>query len=171
MQGGFIWDWVDQGIAAIDDSGRKYWAYGGDIGGYQYTHDQNFCANGLVDADRRPHPGLNEVKKVYQDILFHAKDLSKGLITIENRFLYKDLKEYDFQWELIKNGEKTARGNFQASQLPGTKKEVILPLPSIQKEAGVEYFLNVFAYTKTATEMIPANHEVAREQFALSATD
>ena len=60
MQGGFIWDWVDQGLKAKDDSGRDYWAYGGDIGGYQYTHDQNFCANGLIDADRKPHPGFRK---------------------------------------------------------------------------------------------------------------
>jgi beta-galactosidase len=171
MQGGFIWDWVDQGIAATDDSGRNYWAYGGDIGGYQYTHDQNFCANGLVDADRRPHPGLNEVKKVYQDILFSAKDITNGVITIENRFLYKDLKEYDFRWELIKNGEKIEEGDLTVTQAPGTKKDIMIYSPSRLKEFGSECFLNIYAYTKTATEMIPANHEVAREQFALSATD
>jgi beta-galactosidase len=169
MQGGFIWDWVDQGIAATDNSGRKYWAYGGDIGGYQYTHDQNFCANGLITPDRKPHPGLYEVKKVYQDILFFAKDLSKGVITVENRFLYKNLSEYDFRWELFRNGEKTAEGNLTIAQASGTKKDVTIPLPALQKESGVEYFLNLYAYTKTDTEMIPAGHEVAREQFALPA--
>jgi beta-galactosidase len=171
MQGGFIWDWVDQGIAATDDSERKYWAYGGDIGGYQYTHDQNFCANGLITPDRKPHPGLYEVKKVYQDILFSAKDLSKGLVTIENRFLYTDLKDYDFLWELLKNGKKISDGSLVVSQAPGTKKDITLPLPAIQKEAGEEYFLNIYARTKTATEMIPANHESAREQFAFSVND
>jgi beta-galactosidase len=168
MQGGFIWDWVDQGIDATDDSGRKYWAYGGDIGGYQYTHDQNFCANGLITPDRKPHPGLYEVKKVYQDILFHEKDLSKGLITIENRFLYTDLKNYDFKWELLKNGEKTANGILTISQAPLTKKEITISLPAIAKESGVEYFLNMYAYTKEATTMIPAGHEIAREQFHLN---
>ncbi|MDR3340380.1 MAG: DUF4981 domain-containing protein [Candidatus Symbiothrix sp.] len=171
MQGGFIWDWVDQGIAATDDSGRKYWAYGGDIGGYQYTHDQNFCANGLITPDRKPHPGLNEVKKVYQDILFSAKDIAKGVISIENRFLYTDLKDYDFKWELLKNGKKIAEGNPVVSQAPGTKKDATIPLPSIQKETGAEYFLNVYAYTKTATEMVPAKHESAREQFAFPVND
>ncbi|KAA6300102.1 MAG: Beta-galactosidase, partial [Candidatus Ordinivivax streblomastigis] len=169
MQGGFIWDWVDQGLAATDDSGRKYWAYGGDIGGYQYTHDQNFCANGLITPDRKPHPGLYEVKKVYQDILFHAKDLSKGIITIENRFLYNDLKNYDFKWEVTKNGEKISDGKLNISQAALTKKDVAISLPVIASEAkqsSVEYFLNIYAYTKAATEMIPAGHEIAREQFA-----
>ncbi|MDR1417171.1 MAG: DUF4981 domain-containing protein [Prevotellaceae bacterium] len=169
MQGGFIWDWVDQGIAALDDSKRKYWAYGGDIGGYQYTHDQNFCANGLINADRTPHPGLSEVKKVYQDILFYANDISTGKITVENRFLYKNLEDYDFKWELLRNGEKTAEGKLAISQAAGTKKEVKIPLPVVREESGTEYFLNVYAYTKTSTEMIPAGHEVAREQLAFPA--
>ncbi|GHT73111.1 beta-galactosidase [Bacteroidia bacterium] len=168
MQGGFIWDWVDQGLKAKDDSGRDYWAYGGDLGGYQYTTDQNFCANGLVTPDRKPHPGLQEVKKVYQDILFHAKDLEKGIITIENRFHYTDLKNYDFKWELLRNGYKKAEGTFSVEQPAGTKKEVTLALPEINQYEGGEYFINVFAYTKNATEMIPAGHEIAREQFAYS---
>jgi beta-galactosidase len=171
MQGGFIWDWVDQGLAAKDDSGRDYWAYGGDIGGYQYTHDQNFCANGLITPNRRPHPGLYEVKKVYQDILFYAKDIEKGVITVENRFHYTDLKNYDIKWEMLKNGEKIAGGNLDISQTPLTKKDIAIALPAIAKEAGAEYFLNIFAYTKTATEMIPSGHEIAREQFAFTVND
>jgi beta-galactosidase len=169
MQGGFIWDWVDQGIKATDDSGRDYWAYGGDIGGYQYTHDQNFCANGLITPDRKPHPGLYDVKKVYQDILFHAKDLSKGNITIENRFLYNDLSNYAFKWELLKNGEITANGGIlNIAQAAGTKKDATIALPRVvlTKMAGTEYYLNIYAYTKQATEMIPAGHEIACEQFA-----
>ncbi|GHU80156.1 beta-galactosidase [Bacteroidia bacterium] len=166
MQGGFIWDWVDQGIAATDDSGRKYWAYGGDLGGYQYTHDQNGCADGVITPDRKPQPELNEIKKVYQDVLFHAKDIEKGIITIENRFLYTDLKNYDFKWEVIKNGRKIADGKLDLSQAPLTKKDMAIALPALAKEAGAEYFLNIYACTKTATEMIPAGHEIAREQFA-----
>ena len=166
MQGGFIWDWVDQGLKAKDDSGREYWAYGGDIGGYQYTHDQNFNANGLINADRKPHPGLQEVKKVYQDILFHAKDITKGIITIENRFLYNDLKNYAFKWELLNNGKSIAKGDFSVVQPAGTKKDATITLPAMPKESGVEYFLNVYAYTKNAVEMVPAGHEIAREEFA-----
>jgi beta-galactosidase len=171
MQGGFIWDWADQGIGATDDSGRKYWAYGGDIGGYQYTHDQNFCANGLVTPDRKPHPGLYEVKKVYQDILFHAKDLSKGLITVENRFHYNNLANYHFRWEIIKNGEKIAGESLAVSQIPLSRKDITIPLPVLTKEAGNEYFLNIYACTKEASEMVPANHEIAREQFAFPVND
>jgi beta-galactosidase len=165
MQGGFIWDWVDQGLKAKDDSGRDYWAYGGDIGGYQYTHDQNFCANGLVNADRKPHPGLYEVKKVYQDILFHAKDIKNGMITVENRFLYNNLKDYDFKWELLKDGKKIKENRFVIEQKAGTKKDVKLDFPKINEYEGGEYFVNIYAFTKNVTEMIPAGHEIAREQF------
>jgi len=171
MQGGFIWDWVDQGIKATDDSGRQYWAYGGDIGGYQYTHDQNFCANGLVNPDRQTHPGLNEVKKVFQDVLFHNKDIEKGIITVENRFHYTDLKNFTFKWELLKNGETVADGNLNISQPPLTKRDMTIVLPAMQKESGQEYHLNIFACTQEATEMIPAGHEIAREQFAFSIND
>ncbi|MDR1609910.1 MAG: DUF4981 domain-containing protein [Candidatus Symbiothrix sp.] len=169
MQGGFIWDWVDQGIAATDDSGRKYWAYGGDLGGYQYTNDKNFCANGLINADRTPHPALKEVKKVYQDILFRAKDITKGIITVENRFHYTNLDRFDFKWELLRNGEVTDKGDFTVSQAPLTKKEAVIDIPegATANYPKDEYFLNVYAYTKEATEMIPAGHEVAREQFTV----
>ena len=177
MQGGFIWEWLNHVIRAKDDSGRDYWAYGGDIGGYQYTNDGNFCADGLVGADRTPHPGLNEVKKVYQDILFHAKDLSidftyglsKGIITIENRFHYTDLKNYAFKWELLHNGEVVRKGDFTVSQAPLTKKDIAIQTGEYKdRYVDNEFFLNVYAYTKNATEMIPAGHEVAREQFEIS---
>jgi beta-galactosidase len=165
LQGGFIWDWVDQGLAAKDDSGRDYWAYGGDIGGYQYTHDQNFCANGLITPDRKPHPALYEVKKVYQDILFHAKNIETGVITVENRHLYKDLNNFDFKWELLENGKIIADGKLNIALPAGSKKDITISIPALKKNTGVEYFINIYAYTKTATDMVPAGFEAAREQF------
>ncbi len=171
MQGGFIWDWVDQGFLATDNSGREYWAYGGDLGGYKYTHDENGCADGVVTPDRKPHPGLMEIKKVYQDILFKAKDLNKGIISVQSRFLYHDLNKYTFKWELLKNGKIEAQGNLPVSQAPGTTKDLKIPVPAIQAGAGNEYFLNIYAYTKDATTFVPANHEIAREQFAYTSND
>ena len=171
MQGGFIWDWVDQALRAKDDSGREYWAYGGDIGGYKYYHDQNFCANGIITPDRKPHPALYEVKKVYQDILFYPKDLAKGIISVENRFLYNDLKDYDLKWELFQNGKPIANGRFDLALAAGAKKDAAITLPAIAKTAGSEYFLNVYAFTKTPTDMLPAAYPIASEQFALPLND
>ena len=104
MQGGFIWDWVDQGFEMTDEVGRKYWSYGGDMGSQHYTNDENFCHNGLVWPDRTPHPGAFEVKKVYQDILFTGVDLKQGIIEVENGFGYTNLDQYLFKYEVLENG-------------------------------------------------------------------
>lgn len=163
MQGGFIWDWVDQGIKTTNENGKSYFAYGGDFGAGNLQNDENFCANGLVAADRSPHPGIFEVKKVYQDIIFKDKDWKNGVITIENNFNYTNLSQYNFKWELLKNGELLKTGTFSQMQDAETKKDVKLNLPPFTNDG--EYALNIFCYTTKATDMLPANHEIAREQF------
>ena len=167
MQGGFIWDWVDQGFEMTDEVGRKYWSYGGDMGSQNYTNDENFCHNGLVWPDRTPHPGAFEVKKVYQDILFSAVDLKKGLIQVENGFGYTNLDKYLFTYEVLKNGLVVKSGTINLSLAPQSKKQVQLELPNISAEDGVEYLLNIFARTKMGNEVLPQNFEVAREQFSI----
>lgn len=171
MQGGFIWDWVDQGLLAKDELGREYWAYGGDLGGHVYTHDENFCLNGLVWPDRTPHPGLKEVKHIYQDIHVSAIDLAKGEIEVYNEFFFITLENFDFKWELIKNGKRIADGNFSSKAKPGEKQKIKINLPSINKEEGSEYFLNVYAYTKKEANLVHAGHEVARNQMAFDIND
>ncbi len=163
MQGGFIWDWVDQGIKAKDANGKTYWGYGGDFGAGHLQNDLNFCANGLVAADRSLHPGIYEVKKVYQDIIFKNKDWRKGWITVENNFNYTPLNAFDFKWVLLKNGKELRSGNFAVELAPESVKDVQLAIPAVGDDA--EYLLNVFAYTKHTAPMVPAGHEVAREQF------
>ena len=167
MQGGFVWDWVDQGFEVTDETGRKYWSYGGDMGSQNYTNDENFCHNGLVFPDRIPHPGLMEVKKFYQDINFKAKQPETGQITIMNGFHYTNLKDYTFKYEVLKNGLIIKNGTFDVDLAPESQKQVQLDLPEIRMTDGVEYFLNVFAYTRIGSEMIPQGYEVAREQFSL----
>lgn len=168
MQGGFIWDWVDQGFLTQDENGNDYYAYGGDFGAYKYHNDENFCCNGLVLPDRTPHPGLYEVKKVYQDIRFNAKDLAKGEINIENHFIYTDLKDFTFTWEVLQNGERIASDTLTNISSPaGTIKTVKLDLPQMNPGDGTEYFLSIYALTRNGNELVPKGHEVAREQFAL----
>jgi beta-galactosidase len=167
MQGGFIWDWVDQGFLVTDEVGRKYWAYGGDMGSQNYTNDENFNHNGLVGPDRIPHPGLYEVKKVYQDILFKASDLSKGFITVQNGFMYNNLSNYIFNYEVLMNGEAIKKGTFDINLAAGLEKQVQLALPEISTTDGKEYFLNIFANTRKGSDVLPQGHEVAREQFKL----
>ncbi|MEO6932988.1 MAG: glycoside hydrolase family 2 TIM barrel-domain containing protein, partial [Chitinophagaceae bacterium] len=168
MQGGFIWDWVDQGMLATSTSGKPFYAYGGDLGGYFLQNDENFCANGLVAADRTVHPGLYEVKKVYQDILFKEKDLSKGIFTVYNWFDFTNLSDYTFEWVLMKDGTPFTRGNFSMDVKPHQSKEVTLQIPVVKAQEGTEFYINLYAYTKKPG-LVAAGHMVASEQFKRSA--
>ncbi|TDD94221.1 glycoside hydrolase family 2 TIM barrel-domain containing protein [Flavobacterium cellulosilyticum] len=163
MQGGFIWDWVDQGLRAKTDTGEMFWAYGGDLGGAKLQNDENFCANGLVTADRIAHPGLEEVKKVYQNIDFQLNDDSNLKVT--NNFNFTNLDNFNFKLELFKNGIKVKESTFAVSANPSESEDVILDLGSLA--TNEEYFLNVYAYSKNDVPLIAKGHEFAREQFAL----
>ena len=99
LQGGCIWDWVDQGLLTKDAQGREFYAYGGDFG-ENMPSDGNFCINGLVDPDRKPHPQLAEVRKVYQPIKIEAVDLEKLQFRIINRFDFSNLEEYTLLYRL-----------------------------------------------------------------------
>ena len=168
MQGGFIWDWVDQGFLTKDENGRHYWAYGGDFGARNRNNDENFCINGLVMPDRTPHPGIVEVKKVYQDIRFVA-DVQRGTIRIENHFNHRDLSNYSFDWQLLRNGEIIKQGTYnQINAQPGKNIEVKIPMSGIDLEDGAEYYYNIFAIVKVGDELIPAGHEQAREEVELT---
>jgi len=163
MQGGFIWDWVDQGIKAETPEGEMFWAYGGDLGGENLVHDQNFCANGLVSTDRKEHPALYEVKKVYQDISFKLNE--GNMLMVSNHFNFTNLDNYNFKWFLKADGNIVKEGVFQCSTKPNDQQKIHLDLPNLYSDQ--EYFLEVYVYTKTATKTIPANHEIAREQFKI----
>ncbi|WP_111307462.1 glycoside hydrolase family 2 TIM barrel-domain containing protein [Confluentibacter sediminis] len=163
MQGGFIWDWVDQGIKTETQDGRVFWAYGGDLGGENLQNDQNFCANGVVSADRIPHPALEEVKKVYQDIAF--KLLNENTLAITNHFNFTNLDAYTFKWVLKANGNTVKEEVFGVSANPNQIREIHLNLPTLDYDK--EYYLDIYAYTKNATALVPENYEIAREQFKI----
>lgn len=168
MQGGFIWDWVDQGLLRTDENGKKYWAYGGDFGAQHYDNDDNFCINGLVNPDRTPHPGLNEVKKVYQDIRFSGNP-ANGKVTVENHFINSDLSNYDFNWQLLRNGEVAKTGKLEGiNAAPATNVEAKLPAFGADLNDGAEYYFQIFANVKNGDDIIPTGHEQAREEFELS---
>ncbi len=165
MQGGCIWDWVDQGIRTKTSDGREFFAYGGDFGAQDKFSDLNFVCNGLVDSDRKPHPGLNEVKKAYQNILFETEDLQRGLIKVKNEFGFTNLSEFDFKYQLVTNGEAGELQSFKVECAPLHTTTVTLPLPVFRLRAGTEIMLNLFAYQRTATAALPVGHELAKAQF------
>ncbi len=175
LQGGFIWDWMDQGFKMKTEAqdGRIYWTYNGKMGSYKWVEDKrsefNTGTDGMISANGVPKPQAYEVKKVYQYIRFKEKDLSKGLISIKNRYDFTNLDEYDFKWEIYKNGVKDTEGKFSVTLAPHKEKEVKLEIPSVQED-GNEYFLNLYAYTQKPTDLVPAEFEVAKEQIKLNKT-
>ncbi|NIA31529.1 MAG: DUF4981 domain-containing protein, partial [Actinobacteria bacterium] len=167
LQGGFIWDWVDQGLAKYKN-GVKYWAYGGDFGPKDVPSDNNFCINGLVMPDRTPHPGLWEVKKVYQYVKFEPVDLASGKIKIINMFDFKNLNDLDIIWKIMGDGEQLANGIITNPDVPPHDSKVFsLNLPEISPRPGVEYFLNFSVITTRAAGVVQAGHEIASEQIKL----
>lgn len=168
MQGGCIWDWVDQGIRTKTPDGRSYFGYGGDFGSHDRYTDYNFVCNGLVDADRNPHPGLYEVKKEYQNILFQAEDLQRGKFKVKNEFNFTNLREFDFRYELRNNGEVVQEGPFSVDCAPDSSKSVSIQVPMFKLAPGTEITLNLYAYQRQSTLALPAGHELAREQFMYS---
>ena len=168
LQGGFIWDWVDQGLLKTTEKGEEFWAYGGDFGPPGTPSDRNFCINGLVLPDRKIHPHIWEVKKVYQYIKAKPVDLKAGKIEIQNRHDFTSLNKFDMSWAVVADDEEIAKGRLPGMDVrPHESKVMTLPLPKIQTEAGVEYFLNISFKTKEETELIPRGYEVAWEQFKL----
>lgn len=167
LQGGFIWDWVDQTFSRRDSSGRKIWAYGGDMGFCGVVNDSNFCANGLVDADRIAHPHLAEVKKVLQNIEFRPTAFGSRRVEVENRHDFSDLGNFSIRWELLRNGEKVEEGDLAMPRLlPGEKGIVEVPYGQLGK--GEEYFVTLRAVTLAPTLSVPSGHEAACAQWALS---
>ena len=168
LQGGYIWDWVDQGLFTEDENGNSYLAYGGDLGGEEMHNDVNFCANGLVSADRKPHPHLWEVKKVYQSIQFAPIDLDMGKIQIKNEYDFIDLSDVYYSWTLFEDGLKIIKGVIPPIEIkPGASEIISLSMPKLDKEHH-EYLLTVKAFAAKTTSLIPVGHELAGEQFSIS---
>ena len=168
LQGGFIWDWVDQVILKTDENGTDYWAYGGDFGDEFAENDSNFCANGLIAADRTINPHMHEVKKVYQPVQFEADKLSRGRIKVTNRYDFIDLNHLDFEWFIKGNDKIISSGKMgKLDLIAGESQKLTFSLSGIIPEQGVEYFLMIRAKTNQNHPLISKGHIVAWEQFQL----
>ena len=167
LHGGFIWDWVDQGIRKRDAPGKPFWLYGGDFG--DKPNDDNFCSNGLVSPDRAVHPGLYEVKKSYQNIKVEPVDLAAGKVRVRNKHLFRDLSFVAGRWELAENGKVVQSGALPKLNLaPGGAQEVTLPVaPAFRPAPGAEYFLKVSFALAGDMPWAPKGHEVAWDQMQM----
>ena len=141
LQGGYIWDWVDQGILEKDENGRTYWTYGGDYG-TNAPSDGNFLCNGIVAPDRTPHPAMTEVKYAHQNVGFEAIDPAAGKFLVKNRFYFTNLKKYMISYTVKANGKTIKGGKVSLDIEPQSSKELDINLNGLKPKAGTEYFSN-----------------------------
>ena len=167
VQGGSIWDWVDQGLSQTTEDGREYFAYGGDFEPEGTRNANNYLANGLVGADRQPHPVLYEVKKLYQNIAVEQQDVVH--YTILNRNFFKDLSYVTIDWSLLEDGQVVKKGNLPSLNTAPQKSEAISidALAAFDMKAGREYALDIKFRLKEEQGVLPKQHIVASEQFLL----
>jgi len=169
LQGGFIWDWVDQGIAQQSDDGTKYWAYGGDFEPEDVHNDGSFCLNGMVFPDRTIHPSIFEMKRAYQYVDFEAVPVNQGVIKVINRHDFISLEGFDLKWELTAEGVVVESGVLESPEVgPASSSYVELGLSGGVEDPSKEYFLNLTVVSREEAPMVPAGHEVAGGQFAMN---
>ncbi|MEG0601769.1 MAG: glycoside hydrolase family 2 TIM barrel-domain containing protein [Mucinivorans sp.] len=166
LQGGFIWDFVDQSQRDYRN-GKMIYTYGGDYGRYT-VDDYNFCSNGLVSPDRRPNPHAAEVAYIQQNIWATPVDLEKGIIEIYNENFFINLSNYAMTWELIHQGQVIERGvDENLSVQAQHRAKVVLPYTLPDNVAQGETLLNLSFTLKTADGLLPAGFQVAYEQMVI----
>lgn len=176
LQGGFIWDFIDQSIYAVAGDGTRYFGYGGDFG--ERVHDENFCASGLLLPDRTVQPEVSEARYHQQQVKFEAIDASRGHIRVKNFFLFTDIAEkYDVFWSILRDGAVVQSGALDgslvsvpcvdpASNQPG-EAEILIPF-EMPIADGAEYFLDLSVRLKQPDGLLNAGFEIAWEQFEIT---
>lgn len=169
LQGGFIWDWADQGLRETDEDGNTWWAQGGDYGPDNVPSSGNFLHNGVVFPDRTVKPGYREVKRAYQNVEFRPLDLAGGSVELLNRYEFTNLSDFELGWTVTADGKVVDNGTVRnLAAEPGAV--TIAELGSLRPrnlQPGAEYFLNLSMSMKIASDLLPAGHVVATEQIAL----
>ncbi|MEV4598013.1 glycoside hydrolase family 2 TIM barrel-domain containing protein [Amycolatopsis sp. NPDC049253] len=161
VQGGFVWEWLDHGLARRDAAGREYFAYGGDFG--EQIHDGNFVIDGLVHPDRAPSPALAEFAKVFEPVRIGA---SAGGVRISNHYDVVGSAHLVFRWSFEDDGVEVAAGELAVPEIrPGQSLEV--PLPRLPGTSG-EGVLTVRAVLAADTGWAAAGHVVAWGQLPVT---
>ena len=164
--GGFIWDFIDQGLRKVSDKGEEFWAYGGDYG--DEPNDKNFCITGIVLPDRKPNPSLFEVKKVYQNIKFYPVSLLEGKLVIHNKFNFISLDDFITKWELTANGKVIQQGFIDSLNIgPSEKKELMVPFREPNLEPNTEYHLKMIMSLGKNKLWAEKGHVIAWDQFKI----
>ncbi|WP_436876244.1 beta-galactosidase [Siccibacter turicensis] len=166
LQGGFVWDWVDQALTKTDASGQRFWAYGGDFG--DTPNDRQFCLNGLVFPDRTPHPALFEAQRAQQFFQFRLVNHSPLVIEVESEYLFRHSDNERLRWRIEVDGESEAEGEVALALAPcGTQRITLGDLPPQGRDG--QRWLNVEVVQPEATAWSAAGHRVAWDQWRLPA--
>jgi len=166
LQGGFIWDFSDQGFARKDTNGRPIWAYGRDMGSVGPESAISFCADGLFDAARQPHPQAFELKKVYQNVHFESVPFSTDEVRITNWYDFTNLDQFIVHWKIKADGKEICSGDLPTISIqPHDSKIVQLAIPVFVRQAATEYFLVLEVTPKRPLLSLSTKHIVAWEQF------
>jgi beta-galactosidase len=170
LAGGFIWDFVDQSIRRYTPDGSERWLYGGDFG--EEKTDRNFCANGIVSADRTPHPSYFEVKNVYSRIRVKPVDIKSGRVRIQNLYCFTDLSRFAMSWRVLKDGRVIFTRIADAPHVgPGQSTELTLELPEEPLDMRAEYLLDISFNIKDETPWCEAGYPLAVSQLTLAAAE
>jgi beta-galactosidase len=161
MQGGFTWDWMDQGLSFKDRDGKEYWEI-------MNRSDGGNANDGLLNPDRLPQPELNEVKKVYQNFSVEPVDINEGLVSVLNRNYFVSSQGVDLHWSLLENGRKISGGKVEYSEIaPQSRALVRIPFDSGLIKRENEYHVNFSFRTQEASLWADRNYEIAAEQIVL----
>ena len=168
LQGGFIWDFQDQGLLATDKSGKEYFTYGGDYGPEGIPSDHNFLNNGLIKADKSLNPHMHEVKKVYQNIdLSFSKSIDKS-INIFNKNFFRDLSNYYLEWEILEKGKVVKTGSLKDINVnPRENKNFKIGIEDFESKKS-DLLINIFIKVKNSEPLIDKDFVVAREQLIIN---
>jgi beta-galactosidase len=166
LQGGFIWDWVDQGITKTDQNGDNYWAYGGDFG--DKINDRQFCINGLIFPDRTPHPTLFEAKKAQQFYQFTKVDDGMLSIKVSSENLFVSSENETLVWSLTEEGHCIATGEIEMN-VDAKGSHIFTLLDTLPEQSiGCDYYLNIKVLLNQHKTWAEKGHVVATEQLRLA---
>lgn len=182
MCGGFIWDFVDQALHVKDENGNDNYLYGTDFQGKEphklidipnttamTGSNVYFCANGIIGADRNPHPQIVEVKHGYQNIGIIAKDIKNGEFTIKNKFLFTNLSEFNCKWVIKAEGKEVLNGTIgKIDCAPLEEKEIKIDYDLSKLSDDKELILTLFFETTKKSLGLDSDYEIAFEQFVLN---
>jgi beta-galactosidase len=173
LQGGFIWDWVDQGLSKIDQNGKHYWGYGGDFG--DTLNDRQFCINGLLFPDRNPHPSLFEAKYCQQHLSFTLERNANAdkpnqheySLAVFSDYLFRNTENEKLVWHFLENGVEVEQGEVKLNIAPQSSANIVIQ-PQVQFNQGTQYHLNLDVVLVADCSFAQAGHVMATEQFVLA---